>query len=162
MEALLKTIVQTGVFMICTQTVIHFRPNASYEKYLKLLVGIMILIQVFTPVITLITGGLGHLEEKIGWYQEQLAGGMGWSEELEDQTEERLNRLSLEEIRKRIEEERWISADPQENEEIQTEGLEKDTNRKDGREENEKSENGAGEEGGEIHVDRIKIKLDEE
>ncbi len=36
--------------MICAQTIVHFRPKAVYEKYLKLLLGIMILIQLVTPM----------------------------------------------------------------------------------------------------------------
>ena len=40
-----KAICQMGIFMICAQSIVHFRPNASYEKYLKLLVGVLLLIQ---------------------------------------------------------------------------------------------------------------------
>jgi hypothetical protein len=39
--------------MICAQAVINFRPDASYEKYLKLLMGVMVLILILKPVMSL-------------------------------------------------------------------------------------------------------------
>ena len=36
--------------MICAQALLHFRAQETYEKYLKMLVSIMILIQLFIPV----------------------------------------------------------------------------------------------------------------
>ena len=44
MSALLTKIGQLAVFLICAQTLVHFRPKGSYEKYIKLLVSMMLLI----------------------------------------------------------------------------------------------------------------------
>ena len=37
MQWLYRVIGQAGIFLICAQTVVHFRPKESYDKYLKLL-----------------------------------------------------------------------------------------------------------------------------
>lgn len=44
---------QVGIFMVCSQTILHFRPHQKYEKYLKLLVGIMVIAQLVTPLLGL-------------------------------------------------------------------------------------------------------------
>lgn len=41
--------------MICAQAIIHFRPKAAYEKYLRMLVSAMLLIQVFLAVGSIFT-----------------------------------------------------------------------------------------------------------
>ena len=41
----LENIKSIGVFLICAQMLIHFRPSGAYVKYLRLLVSIMILVQ---------------------------------------------------------------------------------------------------------------------
>lgn len=46
----LKMICRMGIFMICAQAIVHFRPKASYEKYLKMLVSSMVLIQLLMSV----------------------------------------------------------------------------------------------------------------
>lgn len=71
---LMEAICKTGIFIICAQVLIHFRPKASYDKYLKMLVSAMILIQLFMPVSELFTGdGEQTLAERIGWFEEELA-----------------------------------------------------------------------------------------
>lgn len=47
---LFRSICQVGIFMICAQAIVHFRPKADYEKYLKILVSVMIFIQIFLPI----------------------------------------------------------------------------------------------------------------
>lgn len=47
---LFQTIKRVGIFVICAQAVLHFKPAARYEKYLKLLVSIMVLAQLLTPI----------------------------------------------------------------------------------------------------------------
>ena len=53
MSALLEKIGQMAVFLICAQTLMHFRPKDSYEKYIKLLVSMMLLILLVEPVMDL-------------------------------------------------------------------------------------------------------------
>lgn len=54
--ALEKGICSLAVFIICAQTIVHFRPKASYEKYLKILVSIFILMQLLQAVETVFSG----------------------------------------------------------------------------------------------------------
>lgn len=56
MQWLYHVIGQVGIFLICAQTLIHFRPRESYEKYLKLLLSVMLLIQLFQPLLTVLGG----------------------------------------------------------------------------------------------------------
>lgn len=44
---MVKTFCGLAIFMICAQTIVHFRPNRSYEKYLRLLAGMLVLVQIF-------------------------------------------------------------------------------------------------------------------
>ena len=53
MQWLYRLIGQVGIFLICAQTMVHFRPRESYEKYLKLLLSVMLLIQMLQPVLSL-------------------------------------------------------------------------------------------------------------
>lgn len=63
-SGLVGMICQIGIFMICAQAIVHFRPKASYEKYLKLLVSAMMLMQVF-----LFVGGIFSKEGQKGLAQ---------------------------------------------------------------------------------------------
>lgn len=56
MQWLYHVIGQVGIFLICAQTLIHFRPGESYEKYFKLLLSIMLLIQLLQPLLTVLGG----------------------------------------------------------------------------------------------------------
>ena len=55
-NTLFQAICRMGIFMICAQAVVHFRPKESYEKYLKLLVSVIVLIQVFLPIGSFLLG----------------------------------------------------------------------------------------------------------
>ena len=46
---LFQTIRQIAVFMICAQAILHFKPSVKYEKYLKLLISVMVLVQLLLP-----------------------------------------------------------------------------------------------------------------
>jgi len=63
----LENIKSIGVFLICAQMLIHFRPGGTYVKYLRLLVSIMILVQLLEPF-----GSLFGLLEK-GELQSQVS-----------------------------------------------------------------------------------------
>ena len=101
---LFQTICRTGIFMICAQTIVHFRPNESYEKYLKLLVSVMVLIQLFLPVgafLAGVSGSGGTIDE----FRESLEQSMEEARQQAAQTEAMLEQMTLEEIRRHIEEE---------------------------------------------------------
>lgn len=104
---LFRTICRVGIFMICAQAVIHFRPRESYEKYLKLLVSVMVLIQLFLPVGSFLLGGsveevLAGLEEFRGALEQEMETAAREAEAADAMLEE----MTLEEIRRRVEEQR--------------------------------------------------------
>ena len=77
-EGLLNSIRQMGVFMICAQALLYFKPKGSYEKYMKLLGSAMILVQLLSPVAALLAGkGGASLEERIAYYTNSFEQGMG-------------------------------------------------------------------------------------
>lgn len=49
-NSLLGGICSVGIFVVCAQVLIHLRPEKSYEKYLKLLMSLMVLVQILMPV----------------------------------------------------------------------------------------------------------------
>lgn len=72
-SALLKSICQMGIFMICAQAIIHFKPDKSYGKYLKMLVSVMILIQIFAPISSLFTQNtMGDVQSSVELFEKQL------------------------------------------------------------------------------------------
>ena len=46
----LNEIRSMGIFLICAQMLIHFRPKSSYVKYLRLLVSLILLAQFIEPI----------------------------------------------------------------------------------------------------------------
>ncbi len=50
---LLERIGQVAVFLVCAQTLVHFRAKECYEKYIKLLVSMMLLILLMEPILRL-------------------------------------------------------------------------------------------------------------
>ncbi len=93
LDALLGSIRQMSIFMICAQALIYFKPKGSYEKYLKLLVGAMILVQLFGPVQALLSGGGQSLEERIAFYSSSFEQGFG---------EAALEEYRMEQIRRQL------------------------------------------------------------
>lgn len=105
MNSLLQTICRIGIFMICAQAVVHFRPQASYEKYLKLLVSAMVLIQLFLPVSRFLFHGDGEaLEKQTREFLEGLQEELSAAENRAYETDALLEQMTLEEIRRRVEE----------------------------------------------------------
>ena len=48
---MLDTIREIGIFMIAAQAVVHFAPGRQYEKYIKSVSGIIILLLFLQPVL---------------------------------------------------------------------------------------------------------------
>ena len=104
-EGLLDSIRQMGVFMICAQALIYFKPKGSYEKYLKLLVSAMILVQLLSPVVALLSGKDGQsLEERIGFYSNSFEQGMNEAIFQEYRVEQIRQQLLTSRIRAQFEE----------------------------------------------------------
>lgn len=98
--------------MICAQAIVQFRPHESYEKYLKLLVGVMVLIQLFLPLGRIFLGGdrvdtVLQLES----IRESLEQGMKAAEQYARETDALLEQMTLEEVRRRMEEQAALSGE---------------------------------------------------
>lgn len=103
MNSFFRAICQMGIFMICAQAIIHFRPNGSYEKYLKMLVSTMILVQVFLPVSRLLTSGTQEgVEERIAIMEEEIEKSMEEAQKTAVITDEMLNKMTLDEVKTRL------------------------------------------------------------
>lgn len=100
-----RAICQAGIFMICAQAIVHFRPKEAYEKYLKLLVSLMVLIQLFLPVGSFLLGGGGQeTEALLKEFRRELEQGIKDVEESAAEADEILGQMTLEEIRRQMEE----------------------------------------------------------
>lgn len=115
-NALFQAICKVGIFMICAQAIVHFRPQEAYEKYLKLLVSVMILIQLFLPVGSfLLGGGMGETARRLEQFREELEQELELSAQEAADADEALERMTLEEVRKRMEEQERAAAESSEN-----------------------------------------------
>lgn len=73
MEELLHKIGEIAIFMICARTLLHFRAKESYEKYLKLLVSLMLLVLLAEPLMELFgRGDEGKFLQRIQVYNYRL------------------------------------------------------------------------------------------
>ncbi|MGN0425852.1 MAG: stage III sporulation protein AF [Acetatifactor sp.] len=53
---LIQSIIRIAVFLILAQTIVHLSPRESYEKYIKLLVRLMLIASLLTPLTSMLTG----------------------------------------------------------------------------------------------------------
>lgn len=117
-NALFRAICKVGIFVICAQAVVHFRPREAYEKYLKLLVGIMVMIQLFLPIAAFFLGGnMEQLAQRLEGFQEELEQNAKLEAEAAMKADEVLERMTLEEVSRRMEE---LKRKEQETEQNQT------------------------------------------
>lgn len=62
-----------GIFIVCAQSFLYFTAGKSYEKYIKLLIGVMVLAQFIVPVRNLFLGTQGGtLYEEVERFQSDL------------------------------------------------------------------------------------------
>lgn len=91
-----------GIFIVCAQSVMHFAAGKSYEKYVKLLIGIMVLAQFVVPIRAIL---LGHdnaeIFESIGSFQEEIEAAMDSTEITYEDTQ--LSQSLQEEIKGKLE-----------------------------------------------------------
>lgn len=99
-----QTICRMGIFMVCARSVLHFRAKASYEKYLKMLVGMMLLVQLFLPVGRLfLRGDADVFEKRVEEFEQTLDFGLQQARENAAWSEKKLEELTMQEIQDRIE-----------------------------------------------------------
>lgn len=94
---MLDAIRQIGVFMIAAQAVVHFAPGRQYEKYIKSVSGIIILLLFLKPVFQL--AGVVWDEPQVLWEKwEKLTDMPDFSGrmQVEDVSEEVVNRMEAE------------------------------------------------------------------
>ncbi|MCM1113201.1 MAG: stage III sporulation protein AF [Muribaculum sp.] len=100
---LIGKICKIGIFVVCAQVLVHFRPNGSYEKYLKMLVSAMILLQMFLPLSNLFTGdGEKSLAARVAWFQSGLNRSMDQAISDYAEGERILEQMTLQEVQRRI------------------------------------------------------------
>lgn len=104
-SALFQAICRVGIFMMCAQAIIHFRPQEAYEKYLKLLVSVMILIQLFLPIGGFLLGGsMGETAKRLEQFRTELEQELNLAAQEAADADAVLERMTLEEVRRRMEE----------------------------------------------------------
>ena len=91
MQWLYRVIGQAGIFLICAQTLVHFRPKESYDKYFKLLLSVMLLLQLLQPVLTALGGGDGwNAQEQVAGFTEELQTVLNRASEQAEQSQEEI------------------------------------------------------------------------
>lgn len=99
-NGLFNLIKQVSVFVVCAQMILHFKPTAQYGKYIKLLIGLMVLVQLFVPLMSLIgKGGATVFSERMEYYQRIVADSMAAAGLDGVATAERVEEMRLEEIK---------------------------------------------------------------
>lgn len=154
LNSLFQAICRVGIFMICAQALIHFRAQETYEKYLKILVSIMILIQLFLPVGAFIMGGdRAETEEALKQFRREMEESVNAAEENAAAADAILEQMTLEEVRKRMEAQEEEMA-----EEAEGQTRQEDREGQEGKPEQHSEESGAAENMGEAEHEKIGVK----
>lgn len=69
---MLESIRQIGVFMIVAQTVMHFAASGQYEKYMKIIAGVIVLLLFVRPFISGSDGQVMKWQEEMTHIMEQI------------------------------------------------------------------------------------------
>ena len=100
-DRLLQIIKQTGIFMVCAQMILHFKPAECYEKYIRLLIGIMVLAQLIAAASALFgKEGEVMLNGRVDYYKALLAESMEGADM--EKAEALLEKMTMEEVQARI------------------------------------------------------------
>ena len=101
MNEFFAVIRRVGIFIICAQMITHFRPKASYEKYLRLLVSTMVMVQLLLPILGIFRNGVE--EEFAGLmkkYESVMEESRQWPKDLQQEYVMREVRGRLDEVEK--------------------------------------------------------------
>lgn len=102
-DRLLEVIKQVGIFMICAQMILHFKPSDRYNKYIKLLISIMVLVQLAVPVMGIFGGqGAEGFLEKVNFYASSINEGLKEANITSANAEILLNEMTMEEVKTRL------------------------------------------------------------
>lgn len=76
--SLLEFMKRLGIFIVCAQSLLHFTAGKSYEKYVRLLVGMMILAQFVVPVRALFLGrDNAQIWDQVERFQTEMSESLG-------------------------------------------------------------------------------------
>lgn len=101
MSILIKSLIQTAVFMICARAMVQLRPKGDYEKYLKLLVSLMILSQITFALTGLWKGG-GEQEKQLEALEQQLSESLSKADSLAGEAQRKVEELTMGQIREAL------------------------------------------------------------
>ena len=100
-DRLLQIVKQTGIFIVCAQMILHFKPAECYEKYIRLLIGIMVLAQLVAAGAAMFgKGGENFFDERVDYYKALLTQSMEGTDMAE--AEALLEKMTMEEVQARI------------------------------------------------------------
>lgn len=105
LDSFLEAISRVGIFMICARAIVHFRPKEADEKYMKLLVSIMVLIQMFLPLGSFLFGG-GERTAGLEQFKAELKQSVEEAKRGAAEADALLEQMTLEEVLRRMEEQR--------------------------------------------------------
>ena len=95
MQWLYRVVGQAGIFLICAQTIVHFRPKEAYEKYLKLLLSVMLLTQLLRPVLIVFGGGAEqNAQAQVEEFTEELQSVLTRASEQAKQSQEEIGQTA--------------------------------------------------------------------
>lgn len=122
MNMFLREIGQVAIFLICAQTLLHFRANDSYEKYIKLLISMILLLLLAEPFLNLLTieEGSGFMD-KVQGYEQRLETIMGSGLLKEEEVEAFLTYITNEKVEQGVE---YVEA--MENQQKEAQGVNED------------------------------------
>ena len=111
------SVCRVGIFVMCAQTIVHFKPKEVYEKYLRYLVSVMVLIQLFLPLGGfLLGGGNAAIDKALKQFKDDLKSSMELAEEKAKSVDGKLESMTLEEVRKQMEQQATESDSAEETE----------------------------------------------
>lgn len=76
-DQLVAAISRIGIFIVCAQVIVHCRPKAAYEKYIRLLVSVMVLLMLCQPILA----GIDEISLSWGTELDHLYGTL-WQQEM--------------------------------------------------------------------------------
>lgn len=101
-ENMLQVLKQTGIFMVCAQMLLHFKPSEVYGKYIRLLMSIMVLALLIGPIMELFGQGSSSLEERAAYYDEILSEESEEARQTGAKAQALLEKMTLEEVKSEL------------------------------------------------------------
>lgn len=84
----MESMKEIGIFIICAQSLIHFTAGREYQKYVKVLIGMMILAQFVAPIRAALSDeSAGEMWEEIERFQIEMETVMEETKTMADEIE---------------------------------------------------------------------------